>query len=244
MDINPLNRWLKNVQGKWFGGNEGAVNKEQMAFMRRLQKDLQRRDVLVTSLNRLEVIAIDLETTGFEPEKGDEIIAIGALKIKGKEIVPNESFYSLVQPKKFPSQEILDLTGITKAELERAPTVSDGLFRFFQFAKHHPLIAHHAAHEKKFLQYASENSFRLLFQNKIFDTSILFRTVEPMTRLKTLDEWCAHNDIPIRNRHHALSDAKMAAELWCRYIDRAEKLGFRNLLDIYEHIAKTVDRND
>src|SRR5690242_16720753 len=70
---------------------------EQIAFMRNTLKEQRKPNVLHVPLEELSVVVFDLETTGFLPNHGDEIISIGAVRVKGEEINTGEQFYSLVQ---------------------------------------------------------------------------------------------------------------------------------------------------
>ena len=108
---------------------------------------------------RLKVVVFDMETTGFFPQKGDEIISMGAIKVCGEEIQEDQPFYSLIRYEKELSSEIMNLTGITNDQLKIAPPISEVLIQFFEFAKNETLVAHHANHEKSFLQNTSRKVF-------------------------------------------------------------------------------------
>ena len=59
------------------------------------------------------------------------------------------------------------------------------------------------------------------FKHRIVDTAILFKIVERNLDLVKLEDYCCHNSIPIINRHNALGDAILTAELWSIYIEKA-----------------------
>ena len=65
------------------------------------------------------LVAIDLETTGLEPVV-DEIIEVGAVKFQGREILGR--FTSYVDPGRGIPSFIQQLTGITPADVEGAPS--------------------------------------------------------------------------------------------------------------------------
>ena len=97
---------------------------------------------------------------------------------------------------------------------------------------------HYANHEKSFLQSASRKIFRVPFKHRIVDTSFLYRIAEPGIPIVRLDEFCAYNDIPIVDRHHALGDAKLTARLWSIYIQKVQELGCETLHEVYERLAR------
>ena len=49
-------------------------------------------------LNEVEFVIFDTETTGLEPELGDRVVEIAALKFKGQERLA--TFESLINPKR------------------------------------------------------------------------------------------------------------------------------------------------
>lgn len=241
MAFEPLIQFMRGISGKINSGIFGGVpgqNLQQMAFLRQMQKEMDAEEAIETPLNELNVVVFDIETTGFFPEQGDEIISIGAIKVRGGEIQEDQVFYSLVRFEHTLSPEIENLTGISNLELKDAPLLSEVLVRFFDFTGGFTLVAHHANHEKNFLQQASWKLFRTPFKHRIVDTSFLYRIADPDLKIVRLEEFCEHNAIPIKDRHHALGDAILTAKLWSLYIKEVQKLGCQTLSDIYERLAR------
>lgn len=209
----------------------------RLTHLRQIQRQLKQEDVLDRPLSELTFIIFDLETSGFYPDKGDSILSIGAVKMKGCEILREETFYSTVKCSNKPSEEILELTGLTEEELNDSPVLMDVLSDFYKFIGHSTLVAHHASHEKKFMSHATWQTLRTTFQHRIIDTSFLTKIVVP-ENLVTLDECCAYHDIPVETRHHALQDALVTAQLWQKNIRLAKEIGFETLRDVYTYLAK------
>ena len=88
------------------------------------------------------------------------------------------------------------------------------------------------------MQNSSRKIFRKPFDQRIVDTSFLYRIAEPDLKMVRLEEFCHHNGIPIVNRHHALGDAMLTAKLWTIYIQKVRELGCETLHDVYERIAR------
>ncbi|KKI93845.1 exonuclease [Bacillus sp. SA1-12] len=229
--------FMKGIQGK-LGGSQSGQSQQQVAFLRQLQREMRVEETLNIPLTDLNVIVFDIETTGFYPEQGDQIISIGAIKVKGNKINENETFYSLVRSDKLLTDEISQLTGLYDTQLQQAPPLSEVLFQFFQFAQDYTLVAHHANHEKIFLQHASWKLYRAPFKHRLVDMSFLYRIAEPDVKLITLEECCEHNGIPIIGRHHALEDAKLTAQLWSIYVNKLNQRGCESLKDLYERLTK------
>lgn len=240
MRFHPFVQFVRGIQGKlqtnMLGGMNGQ-NPHHLVFIRQMQRELQNADLMPIPLGNLNVAVFDIETTGFYPDKGDQIISIGAVKIiSGK--VSEDSFYSLVHFDKPLSSEIKELTGLSEADLEKAPPLSEVLISFLEFVKEMPLVAHHANHEKSFMQYSSWKLFRTPFKLRILDTSFLYRIADPNKPLRKLEDLCEFYGIPVKGRHHALGDAKLTAFLWCRLIEEVHKSGCSNLKEVYERLAR------
>jgi DNA polymerase-3 subunit epsilon len=233
---------MKQVSGKMNSGVyaslQGQSSAQQLAFLRQLEKEMRSEKVLHTPLDELNVTVFDLETTGFFPDQGDEILSIGAVKMKGGKIQHDETYYSLARCNQKLSLEIKELTGLQDDEMEKSPELSKVLVDFYEFVKGDVLVAHHASHEKKFLQHANWKLFRKKFIHRLVDTSFLYKIAEPNVDLVRLEDFCAHCEIPIQDRHHALGDAKMTAELWSIYTNKIQELGLNCLHDVYERLAR------
>lgn len=239
MAFEPFMQILRGIQGKRSNVGIGDVqNAQQMAFLRNLQKEKKKEDTLKVPLDELDVVVFDIETTGFKPEQGDEIISIGAIKMCGSFIQEDAVFYSLINTGKKISPEVVNLTGLTNEKLKEARHVGDVLIEFLKFAKDCTLVAHHANHERNFLQYTSNRVFHTPFKQRIVDTSFLYKIVEPHIQLSSLEDLCKHNTIPVIGRHHALEDAKMTAKLWSLYLEKVKMLGCDTLQDVYDHFAR------
>lgn len=238
MAFETFRQLMRGIQGK-FSITEGQIlqNSQQAAFMRQIQKDLKKENALFTPLDELNVVVFDIETTGFYPEHGDEILSIGAVRIRGGEIRMEEVFYSLVYYEGALSIDIETLTGLKREELSEARPLADVLVEFFDFVQNAPLVAHHAQHEKSFLQNATWKLFKTPFKHRIIDTSFLYRIADPDLSLAKLEELCVYNGIMVQNRHHALGDAILAAKIWCMYVKKV-KVTCKNLNEVYEHLAK------
>jgi DNA polymerase III subunit epsilon len=239
---NDMIHFFKQLSGKLgsniYAGFQGTNNPQNMAFIRELQKDLKKNSSLDFPLNELEVVVFDIETTGFYPERGDEIISIGAVRMTGPKLHADQTFYSLLKTETPISEEISLLTGIQQEELLSAENASEVLLQFFKFVQSHILVAHHSKHEQSFMQKTSWDLLRTRFEHRIIDTSFLIRLTDPFIASPPLEDLCINCGIEVKNRHHALGDAIMTAYIWSHYLHLAQKEGFTNLREIYEYISK------
>jgi DNA polymerase III subunit epsilon len=241
MGMNDMIRFVRQMSGQLgssiYAGMQPQSNPQQISFLRQLQKEMKEKNSLDYPLYDLPVTVFDLETTGFNPEKGDKIISIGAVKMIGSRIIENEEFYSLVKTDTPIPKEVSRLTNISDEQLMTAPDASEVLMQFFSFIGSSVLVAHHAKHEQAFMMKISSDLLRTKFEHRIIDTSFLIRLCKPVFHPMPLEQICYECGIEVNDRHHALADAKMAAQLWSFYLGKAQEKGYKNLREVYEYLS-------
>jgi DNA polymerase-3 subunit epsilon len=216
----------------------GSQNAQQMAFIRNVNKEQRKQSMFDMPLRELEVVVFDLETTGFYPTNGDEIISFGAVMFRGGELVESESFYSLVNPKRKIPKAIIELTGITNEMVEDAPDLMQVLHDFMEFVGRRLLIAHASGHDKQFLNAALWRTSKVNLNHRVLDTMMVAKWLEPNLAGYSLDELLESCCIPITERHHALQDSIMTAKLWQNYLARILERNITTLGDLYAYLSK------
>lgn len=151
----------------------------------------------------MDYLCVDLETTGLSP-KTDKIIEIGAVKVKNGQIV--DTFETFARPGVTLPEKVTELTGITAADLEHAPTITEMLPQFLAFAEELPLLGHRILFDYSFLKRAAVNA-RLPFERNGIDTLKLSRKFLPDLPSKKLGDLCLHYRIEMR-AHRAMEDAR------------------------------------
>ena len=156
-------------------------------------------------------VAIDLETTGLDPEK-DKIIEVGAVKFTGDQELGR--FSSLVNPGRRLSEFITSLTGISQGDVDAAPRWNSVSPDLAQFLGESPIVAHNASFDAGFLR-----ANGVYPRGPVFDTLDLAWVVlpsEPSYGLGRLaQQISAAHDTP----HRALSDALVTRDLFL-YLNR------------------------
>lgn len=210
-------------------------DKHHLAYLRSLSKERKQADSSANiPLADMEVVVVDLETTGFYPDHGDEIISIGAVAMKGERLLLGDSFYTLVKPGRSIPPHIRSLTGLSNEMVQDAPELVQVLSRFFRYVGNRPLVAHHSRHEREFLRAGLWKTSRRPFTHRMLDTLLFIRLLKSTVGNGSLDALCALHDIPISRRHHAYCDAVAAGTLWGKHLALAQEAGYTNLRQVYE----------
>ncbi|MBO7745552.1 3'-5' exoribonuclease [Paenibacillus sp. MWE-103] len=216
----------------------GAQNAQQMAFIRSMSKEQRKDSIMDQLLDEMEVVVFDLETTGFYPTNGDEILSFGAVLLRGNRIVEEQSFYSLVNPKRRVPKHITELTGITNDMASDAPDLMQVLHDFMEFVGKRLLIAHASGHDKQFLNSALWRTSKVNLTHRVLDTIMVAKWLEPELAGYGLDDLLEQNGIEITRRHHALEDSRMTAQLWLHYLRRMLDRNVATLGDLYAYLSK------
>ena len=179
-------------------------------------------------LRSITYVPFDLETTGLEPNNGDEIIQLGAIRVVRNKLQYNETVDQLVDPQRSLPPIATKITGISAEMLVGQPTVKEVMPEFKAFSEHSVLVAHNAAFDMRFLE-LSELRTGISFKNPVLDTLLLSSVVHPNLDDHTLDGLAERMNIPIVGRHTALGDAIVTAEILIKLIPLLEAQGITTL---------------
>src|SRR5687768_11471659 len=98
------------------------------------------------------LIAFDFETTGLEPEKGDEIIEIGAIPIIDGVLREDCAFHALIDPDRVIPPESRSVHGITDEMVRGRPRIDVVLPEFLRYCGGHEMVAQNAEFDMAFVQ--------------------------------------------------------------------------------------------
>ncbi len=119
----------------------------RMNTLKRTKKYLKNSSYIFPS----SYISLDFETTGLDPEN-DEIIEIGAVKIKDGKII--DEFSKLIKPKNQISQFITYLTGIDNQMVKEEQMIEDIITDFLNFIDDNLIIGQNVGFDLDFLYHA------------------------------------------------------------------------------------------
>lgn len=155
-------------------------------------------------------ICFDIETTGLSAAR-DKITEIGAVKVVNGEI--KETFSTFVNPEMPIPQKITQLTGITDDMVKNAPSQSEAVTAFLEFAGDSVLVAHNAPFDTSFIRKACEDMGREYNCTSI-DTVAISRAILSDIKNCKLDTVAKYLRLGDFNHHRATDDAEILAKIF------------------------------
>ena len=180
-----------------------------------------------------EFIAFDLETTGLDP-KTDAIIEIGAVRMRGGEVL--EHFSTFADPGHPLSPKTVSLTSITDEMVRGAPKPHEAVANFLAWAGDTPLVAHNAEFDTGFVREYCRRAKRV-FDPLYFDTLILAQYLCPELNNHKLDTVSTHLGLPPFHHHRADDDAAICGQIFAAMIPMLKELGVERVSQINGALA-------
>lgn len=180
-----------------------------------------------------EYVAFDLETTGLDA-RGDVIIEIGAVRMKGGEVL--DKFQTFAQPGHPLSAKTVSLTNITDEMLVNAPKPEDAVDAFLNWAGDTPLVAHNAEFDTGFMREYCRRSGRK-FDPLYFDTLLLAQYLCPDLGNHRLDTVANYLNLPPFQHHRANDDAAVCGDIFFHLIPKLRQIGVSRAAQINPCVA-------
>jgi DNA polymerase-3 subunit epsilon len=167
-----------------------------------------------------EIIVFDTETTGLDRKK-DEIISIGAVKIKGNRILTSETFEVYLKTTKQISKKSIEIHGIRPIDLEHAIEPREGIRQFLEFVGPRPLVGYYLEFDVAMVNRYIKPWLGIKLPNAQTEVSALYfdKKIERIpqgnvdlrfdTIMKTLK-------LPAMGKHNAVNDAIMTAMIYIK----------------------------
>ena len=185
-------------------------------------------------------VALDLETTGLDPER-DTILEVGAVRFRtsfGNGTVQahvQDTWTSTVNPGRPIPIQVQHLTGITHAEVSRAPRFSQVIGPLRSFVGSYPLVGHNVSFDLSFL-----DTHHLSLNNPAMDTFEMASILMPHAARYSLSKLGETLGLEHLGSHRALDDAKATQALFVALLQLASELPMAVLQEI-NRLAGRVD---
>ena len=202
-----------------------------------------KRRVFDEDLSQTTFVVLDLETSGASPKTGSAITEIGAVKVRGGEVLG--IFKTFVNPETSLPPFITELTGITDEMLVDAPKIElvlPLLFEFLGSDKSTVFVAHNAPFDLSFLK-ASAALHGYAWPNfRVIDTVKAARFVLTKDDVANyqLGTLAIYFRTEIAPNHRALDDALATVDVLHGIIERMGTFGITTINQMLNAGAKKV----
>ena len=185
-------------------------------------------------------VVFDFETTGFNAGGADSIIEIGAVKMKGGEIL--ERYDELINPGRPLPSKITEITNITDFMLQDKDNEENAVKRFIEWFGDLPMVAHNAKFDVSFLEMAYKKYNLGEFKNPVIDTLELSRTLDNNYARHGLSALVKRYNVPWDEESHHRGDYDAEGTALVLY-KMLEKLDSRNI-ETMEQLSNIVDSKE
>lgn len=163
------------------------------------------------NIEEVEFTIFDTETTGLEPESGDRIIEIAAVRLKGKDRIAK--FQALINPRRMVSPGAFEVNHITQEMLRDAPAIEAVIPKFLEFIQNSCLCSYNAGFDIEFLN----NELQLIGKCPLQDiivVDVLKMAKRLLPGLERYALWFVAEKLGIKTRqeHRALADVELTIE--------------------------------
>lgn len=167
-----------------------------------------------------EVIVYDTETTGLNPKK-DEILSIGAVKIRGNKILTSEKFELFVKPTKEISEESIKIHQIRNIDLQNGSEPNEALNKFLHFIGSRPLVGYYLEFDINMINKYLKPYLGIKLPNKQIEVSGVYHDKKikfiPEGNIDLrFDVIMKDLGLPIFGKHDAINDAIMTAMMYIK----------------------------
>ena len=167
-----------------------------------------------------EVVVFDTETTGLNPKK-DEILSIGAVKLKGNKILMSQKFELFVKPTREINEQSIKIRQIRNIDLENGCEAREAITQFLHFIGARPLVGYYLEFDMKMINKYVKPWLGINLPNPQIEVSGLYHD----KKIKLIpdgvidlrfDVMMKELGLPIFGKHDALNDAVMTAMMYIK----------------------------
>lgn len=194
-------------------------------------------------LEEYEFVVVDTELTGMN-ERRDEIVSIGAVRIRSLRIDLQNCFYTCLRPEQDLPKDSTLIHRITPCDTEQAPTLEDVLPEFVEYCGRALLVGHNVGLDMGFLNKALRKHLGGILHNPCLDTlrlAMIYKEAQwenyydryNLNVSYTLSDLSKEYGLPLFGEHNALQDAIQTAYLFLFFVHKLHGGKIRTLRDLY-----------
>ncbi|MDI6779903.1 MAG: 3'-5' exonuclease [Bacteroidota bacterium] len=189
-----------------------------------------------TDISQIEFVVVDVETTGLNPENGDRVLEIAAVKLCGGAVI--DTFNSLINPQRPISMGAYLVNRISAQMVANAPTFHEISDNFLKFVDNGIIAAYNTPFDLSFLNNELLLAGYPTLQNYNIDVLKLARLF-----LSGLSSYKQENvarslnfDFPVK--HRALEDVIVTSKILQTFISIVKAHGFSEFGDLLRRNIK------
>ncbi len=188
-----------------------------------------------------EFVIFDTETTGLHVKRGDRIVSLSAVRLKGGRIDLSDAFHEIINPDRdIPSASAV-IHEILPRMVKGKPTIEHILPKFIAYIGSSVLVAHHEWLDMSFLNLEMCRLYSIPIQNIVLDTAALDQallakktpaSMVAATKINsTLGALAERYHVAVEELHSSFWDALATAQIFQQMIKETQRLGIVCLKD-------------
>jgi DNA polymerase III subunit epsilon len=194
-------------------------------------------------LEEYEFVVVDTELTGLN-ERRDEIVSIGAVRIRQMRIDLQNCFYTCLRPEQDLPKNSTLIHRITPCDAEDAPALPEVLPEFVEYCGQALLVGHNVGLDIGFLNKALRKHMGGFLRNPCLDTmrlAMLYKETQwenyydryNLNVSYMLSDLSKEYGLPLFGEHNALQDAMQTAYLFLFFVHKLHDGRIKTLRDLY-----------
>ncbi len=167
-----------------------------------------------------EYVVFDTETTGLNPAQ-DEILSIGAVKVRENKIITSQTFEVYLKPSKEISSKSIQIHKIRPCDLEHAKDAEEAIREFLYFIGPSPLVGYYLEFDVAMINKYIKPMLGITLPNEMIEVSEIYFektiTLIPQGNIDLRFDTILHKcNIPQMGAHNAVNDAIMTAMIYLK----------------------------
>lgn len=231
--LQDLFSWLPGLP--WRRQEEHPLLKANRAYFAAFSQD--------RPLAEYEFVVFDTELTGLN-ERRDEVVSIGAVRIKDLRIDLQQCFYTCIHPDQCVPKSSTLIHRITPGQADDAPRIESVLPDFVEFCGQALLVGHNIGLDIGFMNRALKKHMGGIMRNPCLDTmrlAMLYKESQwenyydryNLNVSYTLPDLSREYGLPLFDEHNALQDALQTAYLFLFFVHKLHGGKIKTLRDLF-----------
>lgn len=167
-----------------------------------------------------ELVCFDCETTDLNHKKA-ELLSIGAVKIKGNQVLTSQRLELFIRPNTIISEKSIKIHRLRHCDLEGGLELEHAIATFLKFIGSRPLVGYYLEFDVAMINKYIKPILGITLPNKCIEVSGLYYdkkqdVLNPVYVDLRFDAILADLAIPVLGKHDAFNDALMTAMMYVK----------------------------